>query len=420
MSNPVSTIATDRLNAAGRRLLSARAVRERANLLLTHGLAGSLDHFAIDMTRLEPTCDFVLRVIRSNYPTLGVPPHSRWRHFQLGEVDRWGMLAGSREWGDAAELGRAAIDLAFVSVLLDAGAGPKWAYAEAATGEAFARSEGLAIASLVMFTTGAFSSDPYDPLRADARALSDLTLDELADGFQVSPSNPLVGLDGRLGLLNRLGNAMAERPDVFAAPDGLRPGGLVDFLLKHATKGAIPAPMILEVLLDALGPIWPGRFSLGEVALGDTWKHPKVNVGDQTDGYMPIHKLSQWLTYSLIEPLVWAGFTVTDLDGLTGLAEYRNGGLLIDMGLLKPRDPTALARPHKPDSEFVVEWRALTVAVLDRLAEGIRKRLTRTPQTFPLACVLEGGTWSAGRRIARDRRPDGSPPVIIDSDGTVF
>jgi hypothetical protein len=405
---------------AGRRLLSARAVRERAGMLMQFGLSNALEHFTVDMGRLDPTCDYVLRVIRSNYPNLGVPPHSRWRHFELGEVDRWGSLAGAREWADSAELGRAAIDLAFVSVLLDAGAGPRWAYAEAATGETYARSEGLAIASLVMFASGAFSSSPYDPLRADARSLAGLTNEELADGFQVSIGNPLVGIDGRLGLLNRLGTAMAERPDVFTAPDGLRPGGLLDHLTRRAVKGKIPAAEILEVLLDALGPIWPGRYSLGGIPLGDTWRHSKIMVGDAGDGYLPLHKLSQWLTYSLIEPLVWAGLEVVDLDGLTGLAEYRNGGLLIDSGLIKPRDPKALARAWKPEEEFVVEWRGLTVALLDKLAEGIRKRLSRTPQSFPLACVLEGGTWSAGRRIAREKRPDGSPPVIIDSDGTVF
>ncbi|MBT9291265.1 URC4/urg3 family protein [Prosthecodimorpha staleyi] len=416
-----SSIPKERLNIVGRKLLSARAVRERAAQLLSYGQSDRLDNFTVDMSRLDPTSDFVLRVIRSNYPNLGVPPHSRWRHFELGEFDRWGMIAGTRDWRDPVELGRAAFDLAFVSVLLDAGAGTKWAYAESATGETFSRSEGLAIASLVMFTSGAFSSDPYDPLRADARALAGLTYEELADGFQVSNGNPLIGLEGRLGLLNRLGNAMQERPDVFSAPDGIRPGGMVDMLIRQATgTGKIGAPVILEVLLESLGSIWPGRYMMGDVALGDTWKHPKVIAGDASDGLLPLHKLSQWLAYSLIEPLVWSGLTVTDLDGLTGLAEYRNGGLFIDMGLLKPRDPTALRRPQKPESEFVVEWRGLTVALLDQIAEGVRKRLSRTAQTFPLACVLEGGTWSAGRRIAREKRPDGSPPIIIDSDGTVF
>ena len=79
---------------------------------------------------------------------------------------------------------------------------------------------------------------------------------------------------------------------------------------------------------------------------------------------MPFHKLSQWLTYSLLEPFEWAGVTVTGLDALTGLPEYRNGGLLIDIGILRPVEPDALARRYTAGDEFIVEWRALTVALL--------------------------------------------------------
>ena len=123
--------------------------------------------------------------------------------------------------------------------------------------------------------------------------------------------------------------------------------------------------MILEVLLQALGPIWPGRLSLGGVPLGDCWRHPAIRRDDPTDGLMPIHKLSQWLSYSLIEPLQAAGIAVTDIDGLTGLAEYRNGGLLIDSGMIVPKDPAFLHMDWKVGDEFIVEWRALTVALLD-------------------------------------------------------
>jgi hypothetical protein len=68
----------------------------------------------------------------------------------------------------------------------------------------------------------------------------------------------------------------------------------------------------------------------------------------------------------------------------------------------------------------VVEWRALTVALLDRVAPLVREKLGLTAEDFPLAKVLEGGTWATGRRLARERRPDGSPPLAVISDGTVF
>ena len=102
---------------------------------------------------------------------------------------------------------------------------------------------------------------------------------------------------------------------------------------------------------------------LGGVPLGDTWRHPLVTTSDATNGLVPLHKLSQWLAYSLIEPLQWAGFSVTEVDGLAGLAEYRNGGLFIDTEVLSLRDPMQAMREHDVSSTLVVEWRALTVAL---------------------------------------------------------
>jgi hypothetical protein len=135
---------------------------------------------------------------------------------------------------------------------------------------------------------------------------------------------------------------------------------------------------------------------------------------------MPLHKLSQWLTYSLIEPMERAGIAVTDVDGLTGLAEYRNGGLFIDTGALTFRDGADRERAHNVDAPLVVEWRALTVALLDRLAGLVRQRLGRDARQLPLPRILQGGTWAAGRATARRLRPDGAPPLRVISDGTVF
>jgi hypothetical protein len=68
----------------------------------------------------------------------------------------------------------------------------------------------------------------------------------------------------------------------------------------------------------------------------------------------------------------------------------------------------------------VVEWRALTVALLDEIAVLVRGKLGRSEQEMPLASVLEGGTWAAGRRIASRLRTGGAPPIAIVSDGSVF
>jgi hypothetical protein len=84
------------------------------------------------------------------------------------------------------------------------------------------------------------------------------------------------------------------------------------------------------------------------------------------------------------------------------------------------RDAADAQRDHEVASSLVVEWRALTVALLDRVADGLRQRLGLDATSLPLAKILEGGTWAAGRLLARERRADASPPVKVISDGTVF
>jgi hypothetical protein len=406
--------------AAALSLLNAGAVRARAHRLLAIGLDDGLPNFRIHLDRMDATAELVVETTRKAYPTLAIPFHSRWRHFSFAGVDRWAELADRIVWPDPAARARAEFDLAMVSVFLDAGAGPSWRYHDPVTGSTIGRSEGLGLASLAMFASGAFSSDPQHPLRADAERLTNFSIADLERGMQVSADNPLVGLEGRVNLLRSLGRLVAAKPGVFASHDTLRPGGLFDRLASLAADGRLPAPTILSELLKELGPIWPSRLTLGGIALGDCWKHPMLTTGDGTSHLMPLHKLSQWLSYSLIEPLQRAGIDVTDIDGLTGLAEYRNGGLFVDYGVLTFRDPGDASREHDVASPLVVEWRALTVALLDRVADGVRHRLGLDAGALPLAKILEGGTWAAGRRLARDRRANASPPIKIISDGTVF
>lgn len=408
------------LELQARSLLAAEAVRARARQMLEIGLAGGLQHFTIDLDRMDGVADAVLAVTRKTYPALDVPFHARWRHFVLGGVDRWAQLADAASWPDRAARARSEFDLAIVSVLLDAGAGAAWRYRDAVTGRSIGRSEGLAIASLDMFAGGLFSRDARTPFRADAEVLAKLALTSLTSAFQVTDANPLLGLEGRADLLRRLGKLVVEDADVFSSHDAPRPGGLFDHIAAQAVGGAVAAPAILSAVLNQLGPIWPSRLELAGIPLGDCWRHPAIKADDSTAGLVPLHKLSQWLSYSLIEPLQRAGFAVTDIDGLTGLAEYRNGGLFVDHEVLRLRDAADAESAHAVDSLLVVEWRALTVALLDRLAELVRAKLGRTPETLPLASILEGGTWAAGRTIAFARRPDGSPPLKVISDGTVF
>jgi hypothetical protein len=229
----------------------------------------------------------------------------------------------------------------------------------------------------------------------------------------VGPENPLVGVEGRVRLLNNLGEALSNR-EIFR--DG-RPGNIVDCLIARCGK-EIPATEILRAVLEGLGPIWPGRLVSGGVNLGDVWRHE--GLGEAPGSLVAFHKLSQWMTYSLIEPMLEAGLRVTGVEKLTGLAEYRNGGLMLDAGLISLRDPAAAGQAWEPGSELIVEWRALTIYLLDIIGGEVQKTLGLSPAELPLAKVLEGGTWWAGRFLAQEKRANGNPPLQIKSDGTVF
>jgi len=396
------------------RLLTAAAVRERAHEMLHIAIDGGVDGWTVDMDRLSDAAELTARVTRERYPDLSIPFHARGRHFVAGAP----ALSESTA-ADPHARGRAAFDLVILSVLLDAGAGAEWSYRDSRSGMTFSRSEGLAVASQRMFEAGAFAEGASTP-RADGAVLSKLDAETLGRGFQVDEENPIIGLDGRAALLRRLGDRVLARPDLFASSDTPRPGGLFDILMARAQSGRLPAPAILELVLEALGPIWADRLVIDGVALGDCWRHPALRRHDSSDGLVPLHKLSQWLSYSLIEPLQQAGIEVVDIDGLTGLAEYRNGGLFLDTGVLKLSDPAAAGQSHHVSDPLIVAWRSLTVALLDRLAPMVRALLGVGEDAFPLACMLEGGTWAAGRRIAAERRPGGGPPLTIISDGTVF
>lgn len=391
-------------------LLSPRAVRERAHEMLSLARSGALEHFALDESRLPEVVEAVLGVTRRAYPSLAIPYHARWRHFSVGGVDRAAVV--DRRLVDRDERARAKLELAITSVLLDAGAGDAWRFVEEG-GATFARSEGLAVASFHMFAAGAFSSDARAPLQADAKALGGIEDGDVARAFQVSSENPLVGVAGRTALLRALAPVAASLP-------GGRIGGLYDLLVARAVDRRVLAADVLTLVLERLGSIWPGRVTLHGQNLGDVWRHSKIGGAGETKGLVPFHKLSQWLTYSLVEPLEEAGLAVDELGALTGLPEYRNGGLFVDGGVLVPRRPAILTSAFAPGDEVIVEWRALTVALLDRVGDDVRVALGKSPSDFPLAKVLEGGTWATGRELARARRAGGGSPIAIVSDGTVF
>ncbi|PTB40287.1 hypothetical protein M441DRAFT_195894 [Trichoderma asperellum CBS 433.97] len=422
-------------------LKSLQAVRERSRIVLERARNGSLNNFIYDESRMKETAEFVAGVISRDFGPdrySEIPPHGRWEHFSIGGVPRLENLV--EKWQDGGvedvEITRRLIDLFFVSVLLDAGAGDTWSFREPGSDKSYGRSEGIAVASLYMFNDGAFNSaTDGNKAAVDGRALSQLTEDTFIHHFQVGPQNPIVGSASRIELLNNFGKSLLALPDVFGETG--RPGLLVDFLLKDGKDKDLNYETLWDILQRLLLPAWPSnRPRINGQPIGDAWplrvlQDEDSDNGNPTTGFHPFHKLTQWLGYSLTVPfmkvlkLKWI-----NIEKGTGLPEYRNGGLFIDMGVLKLK-PEVLSQGAKASGQalplfsstgdVIVEWRGMTVALLDELHKLVNDTLAPQGVSLSLPQLLEAGSWKSGRELAAKYRPETrSSPILIDGDGTLF
>ena len=428
-------------------LKSLPSIRSRAKTVYEQ--RKSLRHFTYNEGNLKEVVRFVVSIIKRDYGTdyASIPPHGRWQHLDVGGRKRVDELIATFSNVDIKEKTRRVIDLFLVSVLLDAGAGNKWAY-KASNGKLYRRSEGLAIAVLEMFQNGAFSSNPNVKTQVDAKGLANITADMMAKAMQVTPTNPLTGLEGRASLLTRLGHALTINTEIFG-PDG-RPGYMLDHLLSLPSTVSYPGGAITSItnlwtiLLDGLSSIWPvGRTHLEGSSLGDAWPYQGAPREPQHAQILPFHKLTQWLAYSLMTPMTkLMNLRFAHAELLTGLPEYRNGGLFVDLGVLTLKkddadrglaaftenskipgqQATEVVPMFDVSDDVVVEWRAMTVCLLDQVHAEVNRVLNLSgARSLSLPQILEAGTWKAGREIAEVQRPNtkGSPLAIL-SDGTVF
>ena len=393
-------------------------IRDRASELRTLARSDKLDHFIINPEKLDDVAVLVTATTRKNYPKLDIPYHSCWRHFSAAGIDRWDFVKEEAAFSTSPDLARSAIDLAVITVLLTAGTGPEWRYKEEDSELEFNRTEGQSLAAFQMFRMGLFSGTA-NPYQVDPEGLRLVTADMLAEHFQVSEKNPLAGLGERLAMLRGLAEILEANKNTFGLKVQ-RPGNLFDMITARGRKRSLTAAEIFAVFFESFQDIWPGGALIAGKNLGDIGRHGKLKKQDKTSGHVPLHRLAQWMTYCLIEPFQWGGITVTDLDDLTGLAEFRNGGLMVDGGVLVPKDPAAFGKKWRPDDEFIIEWRALTIALLDDIRPLVADYLGIKLDRFPLAKMMQGGSWHTGGNLALKKRPDGSAPFMIARDGIVF
>ncbi|KAF5967139.1 urg3 [Fusarium coicis] len=443
-------------------LLSLQAVRDQASKVFASAKQGSLKHFDYDEGQMGAVADYVSKVIDvSNTMILEItlkdgpnnaqrdfgpdkydtiPPHGRWQHFEVGDVARVDALVkrwSSEDGVDKTEITRRLVDLFFVSVLLDAGAGDVWRFKEPETGQVVVRSEGIAVASLHMFTAGSFSSDSSLKEKVDAKGLVELQDSSFEQHFQVSSENPMVGVSSRVKLLQAVGSNLLKHPEVFGELG--RPGNLVDYLTSKASRSkTLDYEQLWFCLQDLLIPSWPGnRTVFNGHPIGDGW--PLELLSDFADSQgdkdpkskiQPFHKLTQWLAYSL--SVIFErqlGFTWKNMHLGTGLPEYRNGGLFVDLGVLKLKPDDLKAGKESSGQELpqfeasddvIVEWRALTVALLDELHKMLKEKYEPRGVSLSLLQMLEAGSWKSGRLLAAELRPETKcSPILVISDAAI-
>ncbi|KAJ7907110.1 hypothetical protein B0H13DRAFT_2019412 [Mycena leptocephala] len=388
------------------------AIRDRCNRVFELATQDKLQYFEYHPENEPAVTEFCIDIIQKTYGTEYekiIPPHGRWRHSDAHQpriaplLEQWASspshLRKRKSPRDSSTTSRSPCSSTPARAQVGCTPSPN-------RGQ-FRRSEGLGVAAVHMFTAGLFSGDKEQPYRVDGvTGLASLTPAALASAFQVTPETTC--------LLTRLADALRASAQFFG-PDA-RPGGLVAYLKTQSTSSPdgqteVPMAALWHALITGLQPIWPpGRASLGGVPLGDVWAYK-----EEGSDLVPFHKLTGWLAYSLREPLERV------LDELqTGLPEYRNGGLFLDLDVLRlrpthslspawgeviqpeeiPKDATTGIPRVPPSHPAIVEWRAMTVVLL--------------------------GTWTGGRVIAAQLRPGkdgkegGGPPIEIVSDGTVF
>lgn len=223
---------------------------------------------------------------------------------------------------------------------------------------------------------------------------------------------------------------------------------VLDYLLEHSStiktkKGALILLETLWPVVQCMGELFVAERPSGKGGIpgyGDVFPCGAIqyNSNDSTDHYVPFHLMSQWLVYSLIEPMErLLGATIEGTELLTPLANFRNGkvyiyiyiyisrleskadlmcigGLLMDTGFisLKPKEhDRGIESYHKNsllpgqpkievaplfemDDPVVVEWRALTTAYLDIVAERVRDALRLNRNKLSLTRLMDGATWS--------------------------
>jgi Protein of unknown function (DUF1688) len=249
----------------------------------------------------------------------------------------------------------------------------------------------LAVAVLRAFQDGVFSGHPADPLRVDARVLTQLDAAALRAAFQAGGGPALPGLQARVESLRRLGAWLEEQARRTGRP--ARPCALLEEALSLPDPG--DAASLMRLLACRLASVEPlGKGVLGLPA-GDVWPHRWAGAQSDegshlpTAEWVPLHLRSRKMVLALAEPLRRHGIALHDLQGLPAGGDLYQGHIFLDREIVVPRDPRDRSKPRAPGDEWLTEWRALSTTLMDELATRVRAKLGLSEALCPTIALAE-------------------------------
>ncbi|MCB2055229.1 MAG: DUF1688 family protein [Geminicoccaceae bacterium] len=366
------------LDAPGE-VLDLDAVRERCWAVLARVERGASRHFELDARPVPAEAENLARLIARD----GVVMPTGWGHLHHTADPTGGALFAlhGRLGGTSAhERARCGFDLAalWATLHLD-----------------FARPSraGLSLEEVTrLVAAGRFASDDATPC-ADAEGLRRFAGTEA----------PSAEVGSRL---TTLASTLDAHPDFFSAPG--RFGGLLDRL----PTGDDPATIDARTVFAATEPLTPalarGGVRIAGRETGDVRRLEGIAPNREHAGLVPLHAARQQLVLDLSDPLAEAGVTMVNLQALTASATAASCDHMLTLGLVVPRHAAVGRLVHPMGSDIAVELRALTVALVDRLADRVRQTLDIEAGRLPaVAMMVPIAQRAAEKRDAAggDRRP---------------
>lgn len=350
------------------RLHRLETVRERAWMLLAAVERGESEHFNLSPESVSTVALALASAIRETTPDLRPPLATLWPRLQRDHPAAVERLAASVAGLDGQGRARAGADMALLAlVIAPDGVEP-----------------GLG-ALAQFFAAGGTTTRPADGPALNAPGLRRLLAGDTAVALP-DELRPVLQDPATRQRLETLATGLEQDAETFGA-DG-RFGTLLDRIAGPARSDGLTAQGMLDRLGPLLDPVAGSTVRIGGSIAGDIWRHPLAWADDRSRELVPFHCLLQSLVLDLVEPLAEAGIKLDGLEELTVPATRRLAADILRLGLVNPRHAAVARLRHPPGSDIVVELRALSIALADRLVDRLRQELNLTVRDLPAVRIV--------------------------------